>query len=177
MKKDSLKKFVEENKEAFYHRDPSEVLWDRIKDHLPVKEISLWNNTMIWRVAAMLFLGLSIYLFATQNVVKTPNQESAKLQGEFSDLESFYSEQILEKVELINHIQNFNDQEKFTQDLEKLEAMYLVLKEQMKINPTEKVKDALILNFLVRMDLLNQQIKNIEDSRKKEENKDKETSV
>jgi hypothetical protein len=177
MKKDSLKKFVEENKEAFYHRDPSEVLWDRIKDHLPVKEISLWNNTMIWRVAAMLFLGLSIYLFATQNVVKTPNRESAKLQGEFSDLESFYSEQIQEKVELINHIQNFNDQEKFTQDLEKLEAMYLVLKEQMKINPTEKVKDALILNFLVRMDLLNQQIKNIEDSRKKEENKDKETSV
>lgn len=130
---------------------------------------------MIWRVAAMLFLGLSIYLFSIQNVVKTSSRESAKLQGEFSDLESFYSEQIQEKVELISHIQNFNDPEKFTQDLEKLEAMYLVLKEQMKINPTEKVKDALILNFLVRMDLLNQQIKNIEDSRKKKE--ENQTSV
>jgi hypothetical protein len=176
--KDSLKKFVDENRSAFDHREPSENLWDRINSNMPGKQISLWNNTMIWRVAAMLFLGLSIYLFSIQNVVKTSSRESAKLQGEFSDLESFYSEQIQEKVELISHIQNFNDPEKFTQDLEKLEAMYLVLKEQMKINPTEKVKDALILNFLVRMDLLNQQIKNIEDSRKKkEENQEKETSV
>lgn len=176
--KDSLKKFVDENRSAFDHREPSENLWDQINSNLPGKQISLWNNTMIWRVAAMLFLGLSIYLFSIQNVVKTSSRESAKLQGEFSDLESFYSEQIQEKVELISHIQNFNDPEKFTQDLEKLEAMYLVLKEQMKINPTEKVKDALILNFLVRMDLLNQQIKNIEDSRKKkEENQEKETSV
>jgi hypothetical protein len=47
----------------------------------------------------------------------------------------------------------------------------------MKINPTEKVKDALILNFLVRVDLLNQQIKNIEDSRKDKESQEKETSV
>lgn len=173
--KDSLKKFVDENRSAFDHREPSENLWDRINSNLPGKQISLWNNTMIWRVAAMLFLGLSIYLFSIQNVVKTSSRESAKLQGEFSDLESFYSEQIQEKVELISHIQNFNDPEKFTQDLEKLEAMYLVLKEQMKINPTEKVKDALILNFLVRMDLLNQQIKNIEDSRKKKE--ENQTSV
>jgi hypothetical protein len=177
MKKDSLKKFVDENRSEFDHREPSENLWQRINANLPAKQISLWNNTMVWRVAAMLFLGLSVYLIAIQNVTKTPSRESAQLQGEFSDLESFYSEQIQEKVELINHIQNFNDPDKFTQDLEKLEAMYLVLKEQMKINPTEKVKDALILNFLVRMDLLNQQIKSIEDSRKKEESPEKDTSV
>jgi hypothetical protein len=177
MKKDSLKKFVDENRSAFDSREPSENLWERINANLPGKQISLWDNTMIWRVAAMLFLGLSVYLFAIQNVAKTPSRESAQLQGEFSDLESFYSEQIQEKVELINHIQNFNDPDKFTQDLEKLEAMYLVLKEQMKINPTEKVKDALILNFLVRMDLLNQQIQNIEDSRKSEESQEKETAV
>lgn len=174
--KDSLKKFVDENRASFDNQEPSEKVWDQIESRLPAKQVSLWNNTMIWRVAAMLFLGLSVYLFAAQNSVKTSNQESAKLQGEFSDLESFYSEQIMEKVELINHIQNFNDQEKFTQDLEKLEAMYSVLKEQMKINPTEKVKDALILNFLVRMDLLNQQIKSIEDS-KREQTKEKEASV
>lgn len=174
--KDSLKKFIDENRSKFDNREPSEKAWDQIESKLPAKQVSLWNNTMMWRVAAMLLLGLSVYLFANQNYVKTSPRESAKLQGEFSDLESFYSEQIMEKVELINHIQNFSDQEKFTQDLEKLEAMYSVLKEQMKINPTEKVKDALILNFLVRMDLLNQQIKNIEDA-KREQSKEKEASV
>ena len=44
--------------------------------------------------------------------------------------------------------------------------MYLVLREQMKSHPSEKVKDALILNLLVRIDLLNQQIEYIEDSKK-----------
>jgi len=175
MEKDSLKKFINENRAAFDRYEPASNLWERIHANLPGKQISLWNNAMIWRVAAMVFLGLSIYLFSTQNL-KTTSRESAKLQGEFSDLESFYSEQIQEKVELINHIQNANDPEKFTQDLEKLEAMYLVLKEQMKVNPTEKVKDALILNFLVRVDLLNQQIKNIEDNKKNAENQE-ETSV
>ena len=34
--------------------------------------------------------------------------------------------------------------------------MYQVLKEQMKIQPTQKVKEALVLNLLVRIDLLNQ---------------------
>lgn len=163
--KDSLKKFVDEHRQEFDHREPSPDAWTHIKSNLPGKQVSLWNNVVVWRVAAVLFLGLSVYFFNTRNLSKT-SRESAQLQGEFSDLESFYSEQIEEKVELISHIQNFSDEEQFTQDLEKLEAMYLVLREQMKSHPSEKVKDALILNLLVRIDLLNQQIEYIEDSKK-----------
>lgn len=163
--KDSLKKFVDEHRQEFDQREPSPDAWIHIKSRLPGKQVSLWNNVVVWRVAAILFLGLSVYFFNTRNLSKT-SRESAQLQGEFSDLESFYSEQIEEKVELISHIQNFSDEEQFTQDLEKLEAMYLVLREQMKSHPSEKVKDALILNLLVRIDLLNQQIENIEDSKK-----------
>lgn len=163
--KDSLKKFVDEHRQEFDQREPSPDAWTHIKSRLPGKQVSLWNHVGVWRVAAILFLGLSVYFFNTRNLSKT-SRESAQLQGEFSDLESFYSEQIEEKVELISHIQNFSDEEQFTQDLEKLEAMYLVLREQMKSHPSEKVKDALILNLLVRIDLLNQQIENIEDSKK-----------
>ncbi|MEQ1585097.1 MAG: hypothetical protein ABL895_04415 [Cyclobacteriaceae bacterium] len=163
--KDSLKKFVAEHRQEFDHRDPSPNAWTRIKSNLPGKQVSLWNNVVVWRVAAVLFLGLSVYFFNTRDLSRT-SRESAQLQGEFSDLESFYSEQIEEKVELISHIQNFSEEEQFTQDLEKLEAMYLVLREQMKSHPSEKVKDALILNLLVRIDLLNQQIESIEDSKK-----------
>jgi hypothetical protein len=82
---------------------------------VPGKSMSLWNNVMIWRVAAMLFLGLSVYLFTANSIPNKPSRETAKLQGEFSDLESFYSEQIAQKVELIHTIQNFNDGEAFTQ--------------------------------------------------------------
>jgi hypothetical protein len=55
--------------------------------------------------------------------------------------------------------------------------MYFVLREQMKINPTEKVKDALILNLLIRMDLLNQQIESLEDSKKEKSQRESAASV
>jgi hypothetical protein len=34
----------------------------------------------------------------------------------------------------------------------------MILKEEMKSQPSEKVKDALVLNLLVRINLLNQQL-------------------
>jgi ABC-type multidrug transport system fused ATPase/permease subunit len=175
--KDSLKEFVDNNRQAFDHLEPSNSSWNKIERNVPGKSRSLWNNVNVWRVAAMLFLGLSIYLFTASSIPNKPSRETAKLQGEFSDLENFYSEQIAEKVELINTIQNFNEEEEFTQDMEKVEAMYFVLREQMKINPTEKVKDALILNLLIRMDLLNQQIESLEDSKKEKSQRESAASV
>lgn len=95
--KDSLKKFIDEHRQEFDQREPSSQGWARIKSQLPSNQ-SMWNNVMVWRVAAVLFLGLSIYLFSTRTL-NVPTRESARLQGEFSDLENFYVEQIAEKVE------------------------------------------------------------------------------
>ncbi len=166
--KDHLKEFIDKNRSELDNRKPSQQVWSRINAGLTGKKVSMWNNVMVWRVAAMLFLGLSVYLFSTRTL-NVATRESARLQGEFSDLESFYVEQIAEKVELISDIQDFSNDEKFAQDLEKLEAMYQVLREQMKTQPSEKVKDALILNLLVRIDLLNQQIKDLEEFEKEKE--------
>jgi hypothetical protein len=49
--------------------------------------------------------------------------------------------------------------------------MYHVLKEEMKTSPSQKVKDALVLNLLIQIDLLNQQLHTIEtgEKEKKEE--------
>ncbi len=50
----------------------------------------------------------------------------------------------------------------FTHDFQQLEAMYMILKEEMKTSPSQKVKDALVLNLLVRINLLNQQLYKLE---------------
>ena len=47
-----------------------------------------------------------------------------------------------------------------------ISLMYLVLKEEMKNDPSQKVKDALVLNLLVRIDLLNQQLYRLENEYK-----------
>jgi hypothetical protein len=93
------------------------------------------------------------------------------MQVEFRDLESFYGNQIAEKAAFIDKLETSADDDQFTQDVQKLEAMFEVLKEEMKASPSEKVKDALILNMLIRIDLLNQQIKKLEDLRKEENSK------
>jgi type IV secretory pathway VirB10-like protein len=116
----------------------------------------------VWRAAAILFLGLSAYFFVTGNQSTAQKKEIAKLQGEFTDLEVFYSSEIAEKITLIRRYDESQEVDQFAQDFQKLDAMYQVLKEQMKIEPTLKVRDALVLNLLVRIDLLNQQLHTLE---------------
>ena len=165
---DKLKDFINTNRDAFDHREPSDRVWEGIKKDLqetgPNKSRSLWNSVTVWRAAAVIFLASSVYLFVSNNYVGQ-KRELSKLQVEFRDLESFYGKEIAEKVAFIDNLNGYED-DQFTQDVQKLDAMYEVLREEMKTSPSEKVKDALILNMLVRIDLLNQQIKRLEDSRK-----------
>ena len=173
--KDSLKDVVENNREAFDHRVPSGKVWSQIESKLP--RTSLWNNITIWRAAAILLFGISGFLFFINMPVASQNkQETAELQGEFFNLEKFYADQIAEKVEWISDTRDSFADDQFTQDFKKLDAMYQVLREQMKTNPTQQVKDALVLNMLVRIDLLNQQIQKLEDS-KRADLADKETEI
>ncbi|MDZ7648912.1 MAG: hypothetical protein U5K54_18055 [Cytophagales bacterium] len=64
--KDSLKEFIDTNRQAFDHLEPSNSSWNKIERNVPRKSRSLWNNVHVWRVAAMLSLGLSMYLFTAE---------------------------------------------------------------------------------------------------------------
>lgn len=168
MKNDKLEEFIKSNREQLDGHSPSDSNWKKIKQTLPGKSRAMvFDSITFWRVAAFVLFGLSTYLFVTrQPDSMNPRQAQTVQQQEFRDIESFYSEQILEKVALISAENEFAD-EVFTQDFQKLEAMYTVLADEMRKHPSEKVKDALVLNMLVRIDLLNQQIQKLEDSRKK----------
>lgn len=161
MKDDQLKEWFKNNRDAIDDRMPSERVWDAIERRLGLRQYSLWNSVSVWRAAALVLMGLSIYAFWS----KAPTVNSQQVsQQEFRDIESFYSGQIMEKVSLLSEEGQTDDS--FTQDFQKLEAMYAVLADEMKRHPSEKVKDALVLNMLVRIDLLNQQIQKLEESKK-----------
>jgi len=165
--KDSLSEFVKGNREGFDDKEPSEKVWDGINSSLPkMKQVLFWNSVVVWRAAALAFFCLSIYFLVTRP--NATNKPQLSQQKEFTDVESYYGNQIAEKVELIHAFDLGDDSSQFTQDFQKLDAMYQVLSEEMKLRPSSKVKDALVLNLLVRIDLLNQQIKRLEDRRKSE---------
>ena len=166
MNNDNLKDFINSRRDEFDQRTPSKSVWRRIERSLfGSTTIDLWNSVAVWRAAAVVLLGLSILMWVGQRM---PDKAAADLasQQEFRDVESFYSAQISEKVSILRQDAGF-EEDTFTQDLEKLEAMYAVLAEEMKRHPSQKVKDALVLNMLVRIDLLNQQIHRLEESKKK----------
>ena len=164
--KDQLEKFIKENRDQWNDREPRESNWARISQAVFGKEkVFFLNSVIFWRAAAFVLLGLSTFLFFYKQNSSSIDQQELVQQQDFSDIESFYSAQILEKVALISNEGLFAD-DSFTQDLQKLEAMYTVLAEEMKKQPSEKVKDALVLNMLVRIDLLNQQIQKLEESKR-----------
>lgn len=159
-----MRDFFEFNREAFDDRTPSAGVWSRIERALfGAPSFNLWQSVVLWRIAAFLLLGISLVQFLGPRL-GSQNRADRMAQQELVDVESFYSAQISQKVALIRSDEAFLD-DRFTQDLEKLEAMYAVLAEEMKKRPSQKVKDALVLNMLVRIDLLNQQLQRLEESR------------
>lgn len=157
--KDQLEDFVRRNRPAFDDRAPSPKVWKGIERSLGLSLPSWKSPLFLWRAAAIFFMALSAVLLTPRQTATVENAQALK---EFSDVEAFYNQQISNKVELIGEFTDNDGLNGFTHDFQQLEAMYLVLKEEMKARPSRKVKDALILNLLVRMDLLNQQLHKLE---------------
>jgi len=158
--KDQLEDFIHQNRPAFDDKEPSPKVWNAIESSLGLRGSSWVRPVVLWRAAAVFFMALSGYLL----IPKEPGKEANALAlKEFSDVEAFYVQQISNKVELIDEFKGNDGLNGFTHDFQQLEAMYLVLKEEMKSRPSEKVKDALVLNLLVRIDLLNQHLKRLEE--------------
>jgi len=167
--KDQLEDFIRQNKTAFDDQSPSEKNWDKISNRIFTKT-SLWNSVTVWRAAAIVLLGVCIYLVLPK---LQDRKENAIALNEFKDIETFYVSQIANKVDqLEDHRGPDGGLNGFTQDFQQLEAMYHVLKEEMKIHPSQKVKDALVLNLLVQIDLLNQQLHKAEQGEEIKEQSD-----
>lgn len=174
--KDELEDFVHQNRDAFDDREPSPGLWKRIDRSFNPAPAAWWNQVVIWRAAAVIFMALSGFLFLNQAPARVPNTQALK---EFSDVEAFYFQQISNKEDMIDAFERNEGLNGFTQDFQQLDAMYLVLKEEMKTRPSQKVKDALVLNLLVRIDLLNQHLHRLENEKAEpgdaDENKERKT--
>jgi hypothetical protein len=163
---DELEDFIKRNRDAFDDKEPREQSWQKIKATLTKEEGAPWyNNLLMWRAAAILFMGLSLYLLIPKDTSSNNTKVALK---EFNDVEAFYTQQISQKVDMIDEISKGAGVEEFTQDFQQLEAMYVVLKEELKKDPSKQVKDALVLNLLVRINLLNQQLKKLEGEIRKD---------
>ena len=167
--KDHLKEFIKSNREAFDDEMPTNKVWEGIAHRLKMTNkpsVAHW----LWKAAAIFFFITSGYLYV-QNLEKAANTNLvSKIANdeEFVDTEEYYVAVINEKRNQIFDYTN-NDIEvegMYEVDIEQLDAMYQVLKTQYDGHPNKELQEAMTLNLLVRIDILNQQLSEIEGVRK-----------
>jgi len=161
MKQHDLENFISDNKDEFDDKSPSNKVWNNIRFRMGFNNSgsSIW-----WKAAAVIFFALSVFLYVDRDNTKISGEPISKT-GDFNEVETYYLNVIDEKKELITGLSEKTVLgEKAERDLQRLDAMYDVLKEEYRQNPSKKVIDAIILNMLVRIDILNDEIQNVEDN-------------
>ncbi len=165
--KNKLEDFIKDNRPAFDTKEPSDRVWNGIEKSI-APTTSIWNSVTIWRAAAVIFMVLSAYLLIPKEKPNQLAKADDKVLTDFKDVESFYVSEISNKVSLINGFENNEGLNGFTHNFQQLDAMYMVLKEEMKNSPSTKVKEALVLNLLIQIDLLNKQLDKLDNGEEKE---------
>jgi len=172
--KDHLKEFIKSNRAAFDTEVPSNKVWNGIAKNLELTNTSSAYQWM-WKVAAVVFFCTTGYLLLdkTNNAAqeKTIAQKEVASTEEFEATEAYYVSLISEKREQIFDHTNFSEamEGMYEVDIEQLDAMYQVLKLQYASSPSNELQEAMTLNLLVRIDILNQQLSEVDGFNKKED--------
>jgi len=163
-KKDRLEAFVKTNRQEFDQGMPGDHVWVDIDQRI-MKDIKPWYQQEVWLLRAASVVLLLISLFLYQSNQKPALQQIASGNHEFDQVEGYYASMINEKRSQIDSFQEgkVEADEAYVVDLQRLDAMYEVLKEELGRNPSKEVKDALTLNLLIRIDLLNNKLQAIEE--------------
>ena len=159
---DQLENFIQSNRE-YFDVEPSmdrELRWSKIQQRIPNRKSKL--GTLIWKIAAMLFLATTVTLMVDK-YTETDVEFVSDRHEEFRQAEAFYTTLISQKRNEIARYETELLSEEFVQEINQLDVLYDELKNTFdhKVNDN-KLLDAMIHNLQLRIDILNQQLKILE---------------
>lgn len=172
MKEDKLEQFVRENANDFNSFEPPVMAWDVIEKELPAPKQTavrkLWPYA--WKAAAAILIFASAWMlndYADKDK-KTPENEIVKSEvqtnpelTELLDAEAYYTTQISSKqAELAKYAQQnpeiIEDLKKEFTEMDKSKAE--LRKDLAESNADEKVIEAIILSYRVKLEILDQML-------------------
>jgi hypothetical protein len=182
----NLDKFIQQNRKDFDSDMPSENVWDRIEQTLPVKKEAKrfsMNDLIKWSAAAaVIFIALtSVYFIYIKKYSHEPTIAETGNQGgpgsvkpdEPSGVSPEYAAQFKRFNETIELQQEelkkaTSDQpslyKQFEEDLKVLDSSFIALKKQSEQTPNRDVLiKAMIQNLQLQAELLNRQLLIIKD--------------
>jgi len=160
----AIKQFIEENRAAFDTEEPPQMVWENVEKTLPRKRIHL-SRIVRMAAAVALILGLGIVI----GRYVTPQSETglalSDISQEYAELEGFYTQQINQKIDLLE-AQKPND--KALIDIQELEKEFDILKKDLdRTNASdEQIIHAMIENYRTKIDILERVLNRINHSTK-----------
>lgn len=165
---DQFERFITENRELFETEVPSDMLWGKIHNRSKKKDYSIY-----WKVAAIIMMVSTLILLIDRNFRDVENSEMAQVEiSEFQTVEQYYNQMIAErKVELLN-TSNTQLRKEFLTELDLLDQKYQELKKTyLNQNSSEMLTDAMINNLRIRLELLNQQLRILQNLKEQKNEK------
>lgn len=159
---DNLEKYIRDNRDGLDNLEPPIGTWQRIEKKQQSNKKFILHH--IWKAAAIIFFAISIVLWLNRPTREFSVAEDSHLNEEMLLVEQYYTSLINEKIYLITSTEALNPaiEREFLQDVEKLDSAYQQLKLTMESTPSDKIKDAMIVNLQMRIELLNQQLEILE---------------
>jgi hypothetical protein len=178
MKEDKLEQFVKNNAEDFNRLEPPVTAWNLIEKELPLLQQTpvrkLWPYA--WKAAAAILIFASAWLLndytdqrktSERNSSYTETAASPELT-ELSEAEAYYTTQISSKqAELAQyakkHPEIIEDLKKEFSEMDKTKAE--LKKDLVESNADEKVIEAIILSYRVKLEILDQMLTELRKSK------------
>ena len=171
--KDKLEKYIESNRDQFDSEEPSQVVWKRISNNLSTTSDYTW----FWKVAAVLFFGLSSYLVFDKIV--EPDKLATIEYNEFTNTETYYNNIIqVRREELEVYIDESNPLYcEFSSDITELDSIYGQLKSEYYTSDEDIVMEAMIKNLQLRIEIMDRQLQIIQKFKSLTKNKNQDEVV
>ncbi len=166
--KDNLKRYINENREAFDNEKPSAEIFNRIRGAQPGRSKTARLVSSRWSFAAASVIALMMVLFFTWKNGKQETPVATEAGNLEYDDDPVYSVQIAQFKQIIDlqqeelkQLQKHNPAlyNEFTRDIGQLDSAYRSLKDQLGANPNrETLLEAMLGNLQLQTELLTKQL-------------------
>lgn len=176
---DSFEKNIRNNKAEFDdHKADRTKLWANIESRLdePAKKpkvIPLWNSNFM-KIAAAIVIAFG--LFGVLHIASSNNFENTQnniANQELNDIDMHYQGLVAYQVKLVNNSEQLSIDEKkeFLSFMDELDVEYKTLKKELLKNvDSERVLEAIVLNYKKRIEIIENLLSLIKSSKKTEDN-------
>lgn len=151
---DAWRAWFREHRQDLDRLEPTPNNWNaihrQIRPSVPI--------LMFWKIAAVLFFCVSTVLAVL--LVRDPAYDRTLVE-EFSQSESYYQQQLSQRVTWLEEQSGSPWQ---SAESRQLQAMYEVLREQWNKNPSVPLRDALLLNLILRLEAAERELDRLQQA-------------